>query len=81
MAPLHEQYAMEEPMKAREQNSPPERATYTVREVADALGIGMVSVYRLLKEGQLRRVKLFRRTVVPVKDVLALVERLAQLEK
>ena len=67
-------------MKIRERSSPPERVAYTVREVADALGIGMVSVYRLLKEGQLRRVKLFRRTVVPASDVAALVERLANDE-
>ncbi len=44
---------------------PVEREAYTVDETAHALNVGRVTVYRLIKEGRLRRVKLGTRTVVP----------------
>lgn len=56
------------------------REAYTVEEAAIALGVGKVTVYRLLKEGQLRRCKIGRRTLIPVKDLAAFVERLANGE-
>ena len=57
------------------------REALSVDAVALALGVGKVTVYRLLKEGQLRRVKIGKRTVIPAGDVAALVERLANLPK
>ncbi|WP_243317642.1 helix-turn-helix domain-containing protein [Geothrix paludis] len=57
------------------------RAALTVEEAARSLGIGKVMLFKLLKEGQLRRVKIGRRTVIPAGDVEALVERLASLPK
>ena len=53
------------------------REAFSVEAAAFALGVGRVTIFRLLKEGQLRRVKIGRRTLIPVVDVAALVERLA----
>lgn len=62
----------------REQQTPPlPGRVYTVKETAMALRLGLVSVYKLLREGQLRRCKLGRRTLILVADVDALLERLA----
>lgn len=57
------------------------RDALSVGAAATALGVGVVTVYRLLKEGQLRRVKIGRRTLIPAVDIAALVERLASLPK
>lgn len=57
------------------------REALSVDAAALALGVGKVTIFRLLKEGQLRRVKIGRRTLIPVADVSALVERLASLPK
>ena len=71
--------------KRTPQEAPPmaavQREALSVGAVAQALGVGKVTVYRLLREGQLRRVKIGHRTVVPAGDVAALVERLANLPK
>lgn len=60
--------------------APITREALSVEAVAFALGVGRVTVFRLLKENQLRRVKIGRRTLVPAADVAALVERLATKE-
>lgn len=65
--------------RARKETPSEAKAALTVEDVARSLGVGKVTVYRLLKEGQLRRVKIGSRTLIPAGDVTALVERLANL--
>ncbi len=67
------------PKAAQPTAGAPPKAALTVADVAQSLGVGKVTVYRLLKEGQLRRVKIGSRTLIPAGDVTALVERLANL--
>ena len=45
-----------------------------VEDAARVLGVGKVTIFRLLKEGQLRRVKIGRRTLIPTTDIAALAE-------
>lgn len=49
--------------------------SYSVEDAARALGIGRSLAFRLIREGQLRAVKIGRRTVVPVKECDAFLER------
>lgn len=65
--------------KPQERPSPLPLA-YTVAEAAAVLRVGKVTIYRLLRESRLSRCKIGRRTVIPVKDVAALIERLANGE-
>jgi excisionase family DNA binding protein len=50
--------------------------SYSVEDAAKALGIGRTFVFQLIKEGQLKAVKIGRRTLVPVKEVEAFLCRL-----
>ena len=47
-----------------------ERLTYTVSEAAEAIGISRSKLYTLLAQGQLRSVRIGRRTLIPVQVVL-----------
>ena len=49
--------------------------TYNVHEVAAMLGLGRTTVYKLLDEGHLSRVKVGARTLIPARDVEALLQR------
>lgn len=53
------------------------RITYRVDEVASLLGIGRTTVYALLADGQLRRIKIGSATLIPASDVDALLQRQA----
>ena len=46
-----------------------ERLTYTVSEAAEAIGISRSKLYTLLAQGQLRNVRVGRRTLIPVQAV------------
>jgi excisionase family DNA binding protein len=50
--------------------------SFSVEAAARALGISRSLAWRLIREGQLRAVKIGRRTVVPVKECEALIARL-----
>lgn len=65
-------------MKMHEFKEAPPREVYSVPDAAAALSVGLVTIYRLLKDGTLRRCKLGRRTLIPAADISALVERMAQ---
>ena len=43
-----------------------ERATMTVQEMANYLGIGKASAYRLIREGQIPALKIGRQFRIPV---------------
>lgn len=46
--------------------------SYSVRDVAELLGIGKTTIYKLIGEGQLTRIKIGARTLIPAADVRAL---------
>lgn len=50
------------------------KLAYTPREAAAATGLGMTTIYALMKEGRLRRVKIGRSTVIPRSSLVALVD-------
>ncbi len=45
-----------------------ERLSYTVPELSEALGIGHTSIFNLIREGKLRKVKVAGRTLIPADD-------------
>ena len=47
--------------------------TLTVREALRATGIGRTMLYKLIDTGQLRRVKVGKRTLIPFDDLQKLV--------
>lgn len=54
-----------------------ERKAYKVNEVVALLGIGRTSIYRLINEGCLNRVKVGATTLIPAEDIEALLRRRA----
>lgn len=68
-------------MPKRTQNSPSpmapvHRASYSVEDAARALSIGRTLLFRLLKDGTLKCVRIGRRTLIPALEVDALLARL-----
>ncbi len=61
---------------ATEEPIPQTPRLLSVDECAHALGCGRVTLFRLLKEHQLRRVKLGRKTLIPAADLAAFVASL-----
>lgn len=53
------------------------RMTYRIDEVAEMLGLGRTTIFKLLEQGDLRRVKVGARTLILASDVDALVHRQA----
>lgn len=47
----------------------PERRGYSVDETAKIIGCGRVTVYELIKQGRLRRVKVGARTIIPMSEI------------
>lgn len=54
---------------------PPERAALSVSQFCDALGIGRTLFYERLKLGQIKVLKVGTRTLVPVGEVQAFLDR------
>ena len=48
--------------------------TYNVNEVAAMLGLGRTTVFKLIGEGRLTRIKIGMRTLIPAEDVDALLQ-------
>lgn len=46
-----------------------ERLTYTVEEAAGAIGCGRTSVFRLLREGKLRSIRVGSRRLIPREEI------------
>ncbi|MEQ8710234.1 MAG: helix-turn-helix domain-containing protein [Rhodospirillales bacterium] len=53
------------------ENGNPERLNWRVKEFCLAFGIGRTKFYQLVKNGELRPVKVGRRTLVPSEQVKA----------
>ncbi len=54
-----------------------ERKAYNVEEFMAAFGVGRAKTYELINSGQLRIVKLDRRTLIPVEAAEALLKPVA----
>ena len=52
-----------------------QRMTFKIDEVSEALGVGRTTVHKLIREGELEKIKLGRSTLIPVKSVEALLQR------
>lgn len=48
------------------------RLAYSVRDAAKATGLGRTTLYRLIADGQLRRIKIGNRTLIRCRDLEAL---------
>ena len=48
------------------------KLAYSVEEAGPALGVGRSTIFELLKEGRLKRVKIGSKTVIPRSSLLAL---------
>ena len=44
----------------------------SIRETGSALGLGRTTIYRMINEGQLQKVKLGRRTLIEISSIKAL---------
>lgn len=58
--------------------APLERLALSAQEAADLLGIGRSSLFKLVREGQLRGVKLGKRRVFTRTELEGLLERLSR---
>ena len=54
------------------------RMAYSVEETAQALGIGRGLVFMLLREGQLKSIRLGKRRLIPAAELQAFMDRQAQ---
>lgn len=54
-------------------NSQPEKLVYRVREACVALGLGKTSFYKLVRDGQLRLIKIAGRSLVERSELERLV--------
>lgn len=54
-----------------------ERKAYRVNEVVLSTGLGRSTVYKLMEEGKLSRIKVGSITLIPAADVDALLQRCA----
>lgn len=48
------------------------RLSYTVKEACEATGLGVTTIYELIKAGRLRKVKIGTRTLIPRSSLEAL---------
>lgn len=60
--------------------APVHRASYSVEDAARALSIGRTLIFRLLKDGTLKAVRIGRRTLIPAQEVDAMLVRLQNPE-
>lgn len=51
------------------------RKAYKVNEVAAILGLGRTTIYRLISDGELQRIKIGSSTLIPAADIEALLNR------
>lgn len=56
----------------------PARLLYPVDEAASRLGIQRTSLYALLKEGELERVKIGRRTLITAESLTGFIKKLRE---
>ncbi|QIG54490.1 helix-turn-helix domain-containing protein [Altererythrobacter sp. BO-6] len=51
------------------------RKTYKIDEVAQALGLGKTTIHKLIREGELQKIKLGRSTLILAESVDSLLQR------
>ncbi len=51
------------------------RKTYKINELTDVLGIGKTTIHKLIRDGELQKVKLGRSTLILAESVEALLQR------
>lgn len=56
---------------------PTAKAAYSIAEICQALGIGKTTVYAQIQAGNIKTLKVGRRTIVPAGEIVAFLERLA----
>ena len=56
----------------------PDRLTFSIEEAARALGVGRSLIFTLLKEGQLKSIRVGRRRLIPSGELQAFLDRQAQ---
>jgi len=56
-------------------NDNPERIAYTIKEACALTGLGQTTVFAMLNDGRLRRVKIGTRTLIPRSSLVALFEQ------
>jgi len=56
---------------------PPAKAAYSIAELCKILGIGKTSVYAQIQAGNIKTLKVGRRTIVPAGEIGAFLERIA----
>lgn len=49
-----------------------DKIAYTIKEACEATGVGRSTIYELMSEGRLRKVKLGTRTLIPRSELEAL---------
>lgn len=52
-----------------------DRKAYKLNEVAQTLGLGRTTIYKLLREGELRKIKIGATTLIPAESLDALLQR------
>lgn len=52
-----------------------QRMTYKIDEVAQALGLGKTTIHKLLRDGELQKIKLGRSTLISAESVEELLAR------
>ena len=60
----------------KEHEQPLEPIALSIEAAARSLGVGRVTIFKLLRDGHLRRIKIGRRTVIPMIDLTNLIYRL-----
>lgn len=62
-------------VKVPSEEKPLDRKTYKLNEVAQALGLGKTTIHKLIREGELQKIKLGRSTLILAESVDALLQR------
>lgn len=55
-------------------NTTSQKLTVSVREVREITGLGETTIWKLIREGNLRVVRVGRRTLVPMSEIDALID-------
>lgn len=65
-------------MAAKKYEPNPDRLTYSIEQAARALGVGRSLVFTLLKEGQLKSIRVGKRRLVLATELQAFLDRQQQ---
>ena len=57
-----------------------ERLAYSVNDIAKALGVSNQHIFNMIKQGEIKKFKLGRRTLISVKEFNKLIQKLENRE-